>query len=152
MDKKCTNCNETKSTDEFQRNKKKKDGFQSWCRACQNSWNNKSQKIRRSTIEGKQKYNEYMRQFAWNRKKIGVNPSEYDRKFFEQKGCCAICNRHQSEFNMSLAVDHDHETGQVRGLLCVNCNLFVGRLEKEENIAKKAESYLVSWKMKSNSA
>ena len=43
---------------------------------------------------------------------------------------------------MGLAIDHNHETGQIRGLLCVNCNLFVGRLESEDDIAEKAKGVL----------
>jgi Recombination endonuclease VII len=45
-----------------------------------------------------------------------------------QKGCCAICKRHESTFAKRLAVDHNHKTGRVRGLLCFRCNKFlVGR-------------------------
>jgi len=51
-------------------------------------------------------------------------PFEKERaKFFEkQKGCCAICGKHQSLFKRRLALDHNHKTGQLRGLLCFYCN------------------------------
>lgn len=42
-----------------------------------------------------------------------------------QHGCCAICKKPESHFKMRLAVDHNHKTGQVRGLLCYRCNKFV---------------------------
>lgn len=42
-----------------------------------------------------------------------------------QNGKCAICQKPESHFRMRLAVDHNHKTGQVRGLLCYRCNKFV---------------------------
>ncbi|KKK86524.1 hypothetical protein LCGC14_2762410, partial [marine sediment metagenome] len=49
----------------------------------------------------------------------GSGAIECWNKFFEkQLGCCAICGRHQSELKQRLALDHDHETGEYRGLLC----------------------------------
>lgn len=47
---------------------------------------------------------------------------EYDKLFTEQKGCCKLCARHQALFKQRLAVDHDHKTLKVRGLLCNVCN------------------------------
>lgn len=45
-----------------------------------------------------------------------------------QKGRCAICCKHERHFTKRLAVDHDHKTKKVRGLLCFRCNKFlVGR-------------------------
>ena len=49
----------------------------------------------------------------------------------KQNNCCAICKKHKSKFARSLAVDHDHSTGEIRGLLCFWCNKrFVGRHTK----------------------
>jgi hypothetical protein len=42
-----------------------------------------------------------------------------------QAGKCGVCGRHESEFKSKLAVDHNHKTGQVRGLLCYRCNKFI---------------------------
>lgn len=45
-----------------------------------------------------------------------------------QEQSCAICKKHESNFKKRLAVDHNHKTGKVRGLLCYRCNKFlVGR-------------------------
>lgn len=41
----------------------------------------------------------------------------------EQKGCCAICGKHQSKLKSKLHVDHCHVTGKVRQLLCKTCNI-----------------------------
>jgi hypothetical protein len=61
-----------------------------------------------------------------------------------QKGCCAICGVHQNERSdgKDLAVDHDHETGEVRGLLCTNCNTGIGQLQEDPEVLLKAIEYL----------
>ena len=51
--------------------------------------------------------------------------------FKEQYGCCAICGKHQSELKKALAVDHDHRTGKVRGLVCNMCNYLIDIYEKD---------------------
>lgn len=57
---------------------------------------------------------------------------DFDRLYQAQQGRCAICKKHQSEFNRTLAADHDHKTGFIRGLLCLGCN---SRLATVENTA-----------------
>lgn len=57
---------------------------------------------------------------------------------------CAICKKHESNFQKRLAVDHNHKTGKVRGLLCYRCNKFlVGRQTIES--ASKLLDYLVTY-------
>ena len=58
--------------------------------------------------------------------KYGITPEEYNELFEKQDGRCAICNTHQSELKRTLAVDHDHITDKVRGLLCDRCNVMLG--------------------------
>ncbi len=57
--------------------------------------------------------------------KYGLTPEDYNRMFEQQAGKCQGCERHQSEFNRRLVIDHNHKTGKVRGLLCVPCNLIL---------------------------
>lgn len=56
---------------------------------------------------------------------------EQRQKLFEaQQGKCGLCQKHESTFKHKLNVDHNHKTGQVRGLLCYRCNKYViGRLD-----------------------
>ena len=54
---------------------------------------------------------------------------KYDALLKKQKGCCAICGIHQSELNIRLCRDHNHKTGQIRGLLCRTCNYLLGIFE-----------------------
>lgn len=61
--------------------------------------------------------------------------------FKQQKGCCAICNKPQSQFKRRLNLDHNHATGQIRGLLCYYCNKFrVGR--NDLKMARELVHYL----------
>lgn len=64
---------------------------------------------------------------------------DYNRFYQGQYGHCAICRRHSTEFKQALAVDHDHKTHIVRGLLCSACNVDLGRYENIEwqNLAKQ---------------
>jgi hypothetical protein len=78
------------------------------------------------------------------KKQYGITLDEYNEMWASQKGCCAICGTHQNEKNdgKSLAVDHNHETGEVRGLLCVNCNTAIGQLKDDPELLLKAVDYL----------
>jgi hypothetical protein len=72
----------------------------------------------------------------------GLEAGEYDRLFEAQGGKCAICGGTRRQ---RLSVDHDHKTGQVRGLLCRMCNgrLLTAARDKPEVLLKAAE-YLVT--------
>ena len=76
------------------------------------------------------------------RNRYGVTREDYDRAYQAQHGCCAICGRHQSELPRPLGVDHDHETGLIRGLLCDRCNVVLGRAQDSPRILLAAARYL----------
>lgn len=86
-----------------------------------------------------QKVRDYGRRFEYLHD-FGITIEDYNKMFDEQKGYCAICQRHQSTFKRRLAIDHDHLTGKVRGLLCDPCNRGMGML-KEHNL-QRAITYL----------
>ena len=69
-------------------------------------------------------------------KQYGMTLRDYDALLKWQGGVCAICKRPEMERNQSLCVDHCHETGIVRGLLCVRCNQTCGRLEEDPDLAQ----------------
>lgn len=74
--------------------------------------------------------------------KYGISLDDYNEMFQNQKGCCAVCDRHQSELNHSLHVDHCHNTNKVRALLCSNCNSGIGNLQDSKEMLSKAIKYL----------
>lgn len=65
--------------------------------------------------------------------------ADYEKMFKTQGGSCGICGKHQSEFKVRLAVDHNHKTGEIRGLLCNTCN---SKLGWYENQSQNIEAYL----------
>jgi hypothetical protein len=75
-------------------------------------------------------------------KKYGITVEQYNQLFLEQEGRCKICNRHQSEFKRSLAVDHSHSTNKVRGLLCHHCNKALGHFFENVSTLENAILYL----------
>lgn len=74
------------------------------------------------------------------RKHFGITLADYMVIYNEQGGCCGICKRHSSNFKNSLAVDHNHKSGLVRGLLCMHCNRALGKwLDNDENVANASQ-------------
>lgn len=71
-------------------------------------------------------------------RKYGLSRHEYETLLVAQRGCCAVCERR----HLSLVVDHDHGTGAVRGLLCVNCNFALGELRDDPTMCESAARYL----------
>ncbi len=78
--------------------------------------------------------------------KYGLSVDGYNSMLLEQGGVCAICRRPESQVmkgtRQSLTVDHDHETGHVRGLLCGNCNRGMGQLGDDAVRLRAAAEYL----------
>lgn len=75
--------------------------------------------------------------------KYGMTIEDYDRMFAEQNGGCAICGGTPTRTE-HLHVDHDHETGRIRGLLCDSCNLGLGKFRDDPDVLAKAAAYLRS--------
>lgn len=82
--------------------------------------------------------------------KYGITPEEYERLFLAQGGVCAVCFEKETAKRNGvvrrLAVDHDHTTGKVRGLLCSWCNLAIGYLRDDALRAHSVMVYLESRK------
>lgn len=76
------------------------------------------------------------------KKTYNLTIDQHNQLFESQSGCCFICNTHQSEFKNALNVDHDHDTGKVRGLLCHHCNTGIGLLNDNVSAIEDARRYL----------
>lgn len=83
------------------------------------------------------------------RKRFGITLADYQAKFDEQGGVCAICSKPETGTRNGIVrwlnVDHNHETKAVRGLLCTNCNVAVGMMCESPDIMRSAISYLEKW-------
>lgn len=62
-------------------------------------------------------------------KLYGVTKEDYEKMLIDHSYKCAICGTHQVSLDKSLSIDHNHETKEIRGLLCAGCNFLVGRVE-----------------------
>lgn len=68
----------------------------------------------------------------------GIDEWDYAERYVEQQGSCGICGRHRE----ILFVDHDHNTGQIRGLLCHTCNMGLGLFKDSKQLLESAYNYL----------
>jgi len=84
-------------------------------------------------------------------KRYGITLDEYEAMFAAQNGVCAICKQPEMTFRGKgknpnrpkvMAVDHCHDTGKVRGLLCYTCNLMIGSSRNSVDILQTAIQYL----------
>lgn len=71
--------------------------------------------------------------------RYGITVEQYEIMFVRQQGCCAIC---QQPSTTRLVVDHDHEGGAVRGLLCQRCNKGLGLFDDDAARLRAASYYL----------
>lgn len=80
------------------------------------------------------------------KKMYGVTAEWYDGQYEKQSGLCAICGQPESQTSggktQKLAVDHCHETGKVRGLLCSDCNRGIGFLKHSPDLLRASVKYL----------
>lgn len=138
----CTICNEykEKNNDNFMF-KSDTGSLTAECREC-----NKRKKVEFNKTE----YGVYLKRKG-SLKKRGITPEEYDEILKEQDYKCAICGTKNPSGRASkisgltnFSVDHDHATGNTRGLLCSNCNTGIGLLGDNIEIMKSAIEYLIN--------
>jgi hypothetical protein len=84
----------------------------------------------------------------WYKDKYGISLESYTKMLENQQGCCSICKTPQVNLKITLAVDHCHSTGKVRGLLCRNCNLMIGFAKDNKELLSSAIRYLEKYKEK----
>jgi hypothetical protein len=131
IEKRCPKCMSYKRLDAFTASPGRRHGRGGWCRECLRLYLRSGVK-RRSLLKTT----------------YGLTVEQYDRMLVEQHGVCAICGRPPASYNnqnKSLAVDHVHATGQVRGLLCGRCNTAIGLLREDPVLAVGLADYLRKW-------
>lgn len=104
------------------------------------------------TEEGNRQYRAFIRQVDQNfnrkitLKKYGLSVYEYEHMLKKQNHVCAICKKPEILIRngkvQPLSVDHDHDTGKIRGLLCVNCNKILGHAHDDVAVLQTAIQYL----------
>lgn len=157
----CTGCNTEKEFLAFSRNKRKADNCAIWCKDCHKKYQSRPEikdRMKQKNLQWRETHKDNLSEnrkryyatpkgkltaFKWAvQKRYGIPFEQYEQIFLEQKGCCAICNRHESNFSKRLATDHEHSTGIVRGLLCQFCNTSLGGFDDREDLLLAAVEYL----------
>lgn len=133
----CTACKKLKPVGEFNKEKKNVHGLKTKCRECSHDHYAKTQKENSKL---------YMRTRNL-RLKFDMNETEYKQMFDAQDGTCAICGQSETKILqgvlLQLCVDHNHETGEIRGLLCNACNAGLGYFKDNAEYLARASTYLV---------
>ena len=125
-------CHETQPLDNFHIDKAKSSGRRGYCKAC----STKRERARYANDPDRAYHNRLQRVF-------GLTLTEYDERLYRQGGVCLICQT-TCVTGKRLAVDHDHDTGRVRGLLCTRCNQGIGLFLDNPLLLRSAATYLES--------
>jgi hypothetical protein len=154
----CYKCKETKDESCFGSNKAKKGGLHDVCKPCavnhirdQREKNGDSRKRKYwADAEYRESVKTKVRDAArknpeWKHRtrlrKYGLTEEKYATMQDEQQGLCAICRNKMEK----VCIDHDHRTGCVRGLLCVNCNSGIGYLQDSATVLFRAYEYITHY-------
>jgi hypothetical protein len=129
--KRCTKCREIKEHAAFHVRPTRPDGYESSCRSC------KSEASRRRNANPEKKR---VNRDNKLRLKYGIGIEDVDAMYELQQGRCGICQTPKGVER--LHVDHDHSTGAVRSLLCLNCNSMLGHAKDSMAVLRAAILYL----------
>lgn len=144
--KSCNKCKVSRPFQDFAKSKDTRDGLQLKCKQCNKEYRAAN---RDKLLAQSKQYREANKDTvsasirAWRlRNDFGISVEDYGRMHTEQGGCCACCGTPESLLPRRLAVDHCHETGQVRALLCTNCNIGIGMFKEDIQRLEQAITYL----------
>lgn len=131
--KTCSKCGEEKPLDHFHARRRSPDGRKAACAKCERSYQRTRLDKNRSDLLAR---------------RHDMTADEYDAILEAQDGVCGVCGKPETLKTAGgprrLAVDHDHHTGLVRGLLCFHCNTTLGKMGDDLAGALDFFSYLVS--------
>ena len=120
--KKCKSCEEHKPLSDYAKRSASKDGLQRRCRSCMSEEQKAYRRSRDMHLIDRERN---------LRKEFGIGIDEYNTMLDKQNGVCSICKCEETTKRagrvMALSVDHCHETGKIRGLLCNSCNRALGK-------------------------
>ena len=170
--KTCKVCGEEKPLDEYHKHKSMKDGHDSRCKKCMSERNKeyysenkeklleqrkeyysenkdkiseRAKKYYQNNREARLKYqhdNKERKKCLYLQRNFGITLDDYNEMLEAQEHRCAGCLIHEDELRSALAVDHCHQTGKIRGLLCDACNLALGKLNDNPTTLRRLTEYL----------
>jgi hypothetical protein len=130
----CPRCKELKpiSGDDFPRNSRRPSGYNNVCKPCHAKTESKRYRDNKRRISAKRRLRRH-----------GVSADTFDFLLRTQDGKCADCSTNFSDLKGSPCVDHNEETGRVRGLLCNSCNLRLGMAHHSIDLLVRDIIYLL---------
>lgn len=117
--KRCPMCSEEKTWTEYSFNKQVRDGCATYCKACS------VKRMVQWQRDNREKYRERVRNW-----RFGITTEQWNVAFEAQGQCCALCQSPTPSGKWGWHTDHNHETGEFRGILCLPCNYALGAFEK----------------------
>jgi hypothetical protein len=141
MTHRCARCGEHKPLTEFYRQTSRTDASSDnrggYCKPCQRAYRAQNRERTRAVKR------------AWRyRTNYGLTLDDFEALYVAQQGQCAICDKPLDKdptgAKHSTNVDHDHQTGEVRGLLCSGCNFAIGVFNDQPERLHKAANYLTN--------
>lgn len=163
--KMCTKCGLEKPLADFYRATGTRDGHRGDCKVCDLAAKKQRyladpakciDRVKRWQQENAGRVNAYHRsrrakpevkradRSAYLKRKYGITIERYDELLASQGGECAICGR-EPRPDISLHLDHDHESGQLRGILCFRCNNALGDFDDDVSLLRAAVRYVESY-------
>lgn len=125
----CNVCGVEKPVSDLVKSKRFRGGYMPTCKPCRNEY---WRRHRASSAEARARHSDTVR-----RSRLlgdyGISQADYERMVIEQDGKCKLCGTGEKGRNDRFRywnIDHDHATGEVRGLLCHICNISIGKMEK----------------------
>jgi len=161
--KHCHICGERKPLDDFYRSAGMRDGHRNDCKVCNLAAKKKRYdadpataiaRVKRWQQANSERLNAYHREYrarpevkrqqrdAYYRRQYGTTADEVDEIVELQGGRCLICKGELPERLASRHLDHDHTTGRIRGVLCIDCNHGIGKLKDSPDLLLRAVVYL----------
>lgn len=139
--KKCTKCLEIKPESDFYPNGKNR-GLRPDCKAClsvrNKAWKRENKERHLLNVRAWQKLNPTKVKNSRIKRRYGVTLGQYSSMWAAQGGKCMICESRSKK----LVIDHNHQTGAIRGLLCSECNSAIGFFGDRMELLNRAVAYL----------
>ena len=143
--KTCKDCGKTKDLSEFpcrkpyvtKKGQKKAKSYMTYCKDCRNKRDRNNPNTKKHAA--KRRF-EHVCKYKYN-----ITPEDAVALFEKQNSCCAICKQPFPETLGKVgapSIDHDHSTGKVRGILCINCNVGLGHFKDNVQLLQQAINYL----------
>ena len=144
----CPMCKLDLPLSSYQKAMGRKNNVQAYCKQCTNQKNREHYSGDPKAIEKRRKRearrlekDPMVKRRAELLRVYGITLEEWYDIYDSQNGVCAICKQ-ECKTRKSLSVDHDHETGDIRGLLCNRCNRALGLFRDDPEVLKNATRYL----------